>query len=299
MRSPPITAACAILPRLPNAPPWSRPTLTGSAWPKRRRRSRAPAATPSSWRPSARPRALRALLPEAIIYVFAGLMPGTAELYRAADLRPVLNSADEIKEWASFCAGRGEQLPCAVHIDSGMNRLGLSADEVDQVAKARELWQAMTLSLVMSHLACADEPDHPKSEAQRKLVRPAARAPAAGACEPRQFRRHSARARLYLRSGAARHRALWRPSPPPRREPVSARGASQGPHPPSAPCRPRRDRRLRRDADHAPGRRASPSSRWAMPTGSSARCRPRMARTVLPSISGLMPRRSWAACPWT
>ena len=45
-------------------------------------------------------RALRALLPDATIYVFAGLMPGTAEIYRAHDLRPVLNSADEISEWA-------------------------------------------------------------------------------------------------------------------------------------------------------------------------------------------------------
>lgn len=112
---------------------------------------------------------LRALLPDAIIYVFAGLMPGTAELFRAYNLRPVLNSAEEIREWASFCATRGERLPCAVHIDSGMNRLGLSAEEVDQVADARDLWPAMTLSLVMSHLACADEPKHPKSEAQRKI----------------------------------------------------------------------------------------------------------------------------------
>jgi alanine racemase len=112
--------------------------------------------------------ALRALLPQAVIYVFSGLMPETAELYRAGDLRPVLNSAEEIKEWASFCIGRGERLPCAMHIDSGMNRLGLSADEVDQVAAARDLWQGVTLSLVMSHLACADEPNHPKSETQRR-----------------------------------------------------------------------------------------------------------------------------------
>jgi alanine racemase len=81
----------------------------------------------------------------------------------------VLNSAEEIREWASFCATQGERLPCAVHIDSGMNRLGLSAEEVDQVANARDLWPAMTLSLVMSHLACADEPKHPKSEAQRNI----------------------------------------------------------------------------------------------------------------------------------
>jgi alanine racemase len=112
---------------------------------------------------------LRALLPEATIYVFAGLMPETAELYRAQHLRPVLNSADEIREWAAFCVETGERLPCAVHIDSGMNRLGLSDEEVDQVASAGEIWQALALSLVMSHLACADRPDHPKSEAQRRV----------------------------------------------------------------------------------------------------------------------------------
>jgi alanine racemase len=113
--------------------------------------------------------ALRALLPRAIIYVFSGLMAGTADIYRAHELRPVLNSANEIREWAEFCVGHGEKLPCAVHIDSGMNRLGLSAAEVDEVAAARELWHAFTLALVMSHLACADEPAHRKNEAQRKL----------------------------------------------------------------------------------------------------------------------------------
>jgi alanine racemase len=112
-------------------------------------------------------KALRALLPEAVIYVFAGLMPGTEDAFRAHDLRPVLNSAGEIAEWASFCARLGETLPCAVHIDSDMNRLGLATREVEAVAQARDLWPALTLSLVMSHLACADDPGHSKSEAQR------------------------------------------------------------------------------------------------------------------------------------
>jgi alanine racemase len=126
--------------------------------------------------------ALRALVPHATIYVFAGLMPRTAEIYRAHDLRPVLNSAAEIKEWASYCASHGERLCCAVHIDSGMNRLGLASDEVEEVAGAGELWKAFTLSLVISHLACADEPLHPKSEAQRKTFdRLRARFPVASA----------------------------------------------------------------------------------------------------------------------
>lgn len=113
-------------------------------------------------------KALRMLLPGAVIYVFAGLMPGTAGQFHQHDLRPVLNSAEEIREWASFSASKGEKLPCAVHIDSGMNRLGLSEQDVDAIAGAGDLWSAIKLALVMSHLACADEPKHPKSEAQLK-----------------------------------------------------------------------------------------------------------------------------------
>lgn len=113
--------------------------------------------------------ALRMLLPEAVIYVLAGLMPGTADLFRRHSFRPVLNSAEEVLEWAAYAAKIGEALPCAVHIDTGMNRLGLSAAEVEAVAAARHLWSSVTLSLVVSHLACADDPDHPKNETQRRL----------------------------------------------------------------------------------------------------------------------------------
>jgi alanine racemase len=112
---------------------------------------------------------LRALLPEAVIYVFNGLLPGTAETFRSARLRPVLNSAEEIREWSAYCSRFGEALPCAVHIDSGMNRLGLSAAEVEAVANNRELWSALSLTLVMSHLACADDVSHAKNAAQREL----------------------------------------------------------------------------------------------------------------------------------
>jgi alanine racemase len=111
---------------------------------------------------------LRALLPDAVIYAFDGLLPGTAEIFQAANLRPVLNSADEIKEWAAHCARAGEALPCAVHIDSGMNRLGLSAAEVESIANAID-WSTLSLALVMSHLACADDPAHAKNDTQRRL----------------------------------------------------------------------------------------------------------------------------------
>jgi alanine racemase len=108
---------------------------------------------------------LRALLPEATIYVFGGLLKDTSGTYHAYALRPVLNSGDEITEWAAFCRAGGAKLPAAIHVDSGMNRLGLSAAEVQSLA--RDLLGAFDLALVMSHLACADEPDHAKNEAQR------------------------------------------------------------------------------------------------------------------------------------
>jgi alanine racemase len=111
---------------------------------------------------------LRALLPDATIYVFGGLIENTARIYREFGLRPVLNSTVEIEEWAAFCQAARTKLPAAVHIDSGMNRLGLSAAEVKSVEGTKNLWSGFELTLVISHLACSDEPDHPKNEAQRK-----------------------------------------------------------------------------------------------------------------------------------
>jgi alanine racemase len=111
---------------------------------------------------------LRDLLPDAVIYVFSGLLPETAEAFRASSLRPVLNSAEEVREWAAFCTRVGEKSPCAVHIDTGMNRLGLSATDIDALPRTHDVWAALTLSLVMSHLACADDPSHAKNTEQRR-----------------------------------------------------------------------------------------------------------------------------------
>ena len=89
---------------------------------------------------------LRALLPDATIYVFGGLLQGHGPVYRALGLRPVLNSAAEIEEWAAFCSAARAKLPAAIHIDSGMNRLGLSADEVDLPRRAQRVCSAPSSS---------------------------------------------------------------------------------------------------------------------------------------------------------
>ena len=73
-----------------------------------------------------------------------------------------------MREWADFCRARGRCLDAAVHVDTGMNRLGLGAEEVLALAADPGLWEAFHCTLVMSHLACADEQTNPKNQEQRR-----------------------------------------------------------------------------------------------------------------------------------
>jgi len=103
---------------------------------------------------------LRARNEDAQVYVLNGLFPGTAEAFAQIGARPVLNSLAEIEEWAAFCRRRGGALPAGLHVDTGINRLGLNAAEMAELADSRARLEAFAVSLVMSHLACADEPDN-------------------------------------------------------------------------------------------------------------------------------------------
>jgi len=110
-------------------------------------------------------RRLRAALPMATIYVLDGLMPGTAPEFRKLRVEPVLGSWVEIEEWDAFAHDSSEPLPAAVHVDTGMTRLGLAADEARLLAERLRLLRFKP-SLVMSHFACADEPAHPLNAKQ-------------------------------------------------------------------------------------------------------------------------------------
>ncbi|MEG9883637.1 MAG: alanine racemase [Hyphomicrobiales bacterium] len=111
---------------------------------------------------------LRKALPEATIYSLNGLLRGAAPDYAARALRPVLGSPEEIEDWAGFCREHGRSWPAAIHIDSGINRLGLSAEQVAWLVENRAVFESFKPSLVMSHLACAGEADHPMNRAQRE-----------------------------------------------------------------------------------------------------------------------------------
>lgn len=98
---------------------------------------------------------------EAVIYVLDGCHDGAAPQLKAADLRPVLNQPRQLRAWRE--AGGGA---CGLQIDTGMNRLGFRPEDAPEAFD--------DLTLVMSHLACADEPDQPMNRRQRDAFAAAA-----------------------------------------------------------------------------------------------------------------------------
>ena len=111
--------------------------------------------------------ALRAISTDTTIYVLNGLLPGSAAYYSELRIRPVLGSLEEVTEWAAYCRGRGRKLPAAIHLDTGMARLGLKAHEALQLAQGRSAFASFEPSLVMTHLACGDDVVSAMNDRQR------------------------------------------------------------------------------------------------------------------------------------
>ena len=105
-----------------------------------------------------------ALGPGPRICVFGGHMDGDAALLRDADLIPMLNSIDQMLRHVEALPGH----PFGIQLDSGMNRLGMEPDEWSAL---RDIALSQNPVLVMSHLACADEPTHGMNEFQLQTFR--------------------------------------------------------------------------------------------------------------------------------
>lgn len=108
-----------------------------------------------------------ALGEEAEIAVLNGPLPGTAEEFGAHGLIPVLNEPGQIDQWTKLAEERGG-LPAILHVDTGMSRLGLSAREFVAFSDDLSHLKAIRWRLLMSHLACADTPEHELNETQRR-----------------------------------------------------------------------------------------------------------------------------------
>ena len=110
--------------------------------------------------------ALRRTLSDATIQVLGGPLPGSVGDLAGHRLTPVLNSLEQIGLWAGYAAATGRRMPAALHLDTGMSRLGLDVPAVARLAADPSLLAGIDPVLVMSHMACADEADHPKNPDQ-------------------------------------------------------------------------------------------------------------------------------------
>ncbi|WP_309629272.1 alanine racemase [Brevundimonas sp.] len=95
-----------------------------------------------------------ALGPDPTIYVLDGCVGEAAGALKAADLRPILNHGDQVASWRAASGGA-----CGLQIDTGMNRLGFRPEDAPEPFAG--------LELVMSHLACSDDPAEPMNRRQR------------------------------------------------------------------------------------------------------------------------------------
>ncbi len=103
--------------------------------------------------------ALRPHVPGTLLGILNGFFPDEAETYIAHDLAPVLGNAGEIADWRSHAKRLGRRLPALLHVDTGMNRLGLSPAELNRFATHPEDLEDIDLRYVMTHLSNAEMAD--------------------------------------------------------------------------------------------------------------------------------------------
>lgn len=106
-------------------------------------------------------------LDDSDICIFSGCMKGDEKEFKNNKLSPVHNSLDDYQRWMTAGQQDGAPAPFALHIDTGMNRQGMSASDAATIAAEPE-FSAAPILFAMSHLASADTPESPQNERQRK-----------------------------------------------------------------------------------------------------------------------------------
>ena len=110
-------------------------------------------------------RVVRAAAPSAALYVLDGFFQNTGDAYARVDARPVIGDLYELAEWDVFCRRSGWSGGAAIQIDTGMNRLGLTVAEAQGIIPRINAGDH-GITLVMSHLACAESLNHPLNSRQ-------------------------------------------------------------------------------------------------------------------------------------
>jgi len=93
------------------------------------------------------------------IYILHGLKRNQQAAFHKHNLIPVLNFMEQIKLWNDYARELSTNLPAIIHIDTGMNRLGLNIADAEDLARNKSLLSHIDTKFIMSHLACASEPN--------------------------------------------------------------------------------------------------------------------------------------------
>ena len=110
--------------------------------------------------------ALRGVLTDAVIYVLNGFLPVQAHDYAAHRLIPVLNSLGDILAYQSQARLSESILPCALHFDTGMNRLGIPAYEAKKIEENQSVLSGLEIKHIMTHFTSSEQKDHPSMREQ-------------------------------------------------------------------------------------------------------------------------------------
>src|ERR1700688_2760851 len=115
-------------------------------------------------------RAARTALPSAALYVLDGFFQDSGDAFANIDARPVIRDLNELAEWDVFRRRSGWAGGAAIHIDTGLNRLGLTLTEAQGIIPRINAGDH-GITLVMSHLACAESLNHPLNAKQLATFR--------------------------------------------------------------------------------------------------------------------------------
>jgi alanine racemase len=125
--------------------------------------------------------ALRPRVPHGVLLaVLDSLTPGSEAVFLEHGIVPVLSDLGQVDLWAAAARRVGRRLPALLHVDTGMNRLGLPAAEVDVLADDPGRLAGLDLLYVMSHFVSSEVPDDPLNADQaRRFAAACARLPPA------------------------------------------------------------------------------------------------------------------------
>jgi len=120
---------------------------------------------------------------DARLHVLHGARPGDEEACLAHGLVPVLNSVDQVERWQALARRKGQVLAAALHVDTGLARVGLPPAALRRRLEAADGLAGIQTTLVMSQLVRAEDSQDPVSRRQLDLFRPwRERFPAAWGC---------------------------------------------------------------------------------------------------------------------